>query len=111
MMPLFSSTLRPAILLLVLTLSPGATLAQEVDHTDASQDSTAFEERRSELYHESWIDFNKNDRQDPYENPGRSLEARVDDLLSRMTLEEKTAQMATLYGYRYVLQDELPQPD
>ncbi|MCE8726204.1 glycoside hydrolase family 3 N-terminal domain-containing protein, partial [Phocaeicola vulgatus] len=37
------------------------------------------------------------------------LEDRVQDLLSQMTLEEKTCQMATLYGSGRVLKDALPQ--
>src|SRR5688500_12413275 len=43
-----------------------------------------------------------------YENPKATIDARVEDLLSQMTLEEKTCQTATLYGYKRVLQDELP---
>jgi len=45
---------------------------------------------------------------DVYENPKAPIDARVEDLLSQMTLEEKTCQTATLYGYKRVLQDELP---
>ncbi|RLE70451.1 MAG: beta-glucosidase [Thermoprotei archaeon] len=48
---------------------------------------------RSEIYRRGWIDFNKNGVKDPYEDPSRSLEERVEDLLSRMTLEEKVAQL------------------
>jgi beta-glucosidase len=33
----------------------------------------------------------------PYQEPGRSIEERANDLLSRMTLEEKTAQMHALW--------------
>lgn len=40
---------------------------------------------------------------DLYENPKAPLEDRVQDLLSQMTLEEKTCQMATLYGSGRVL--------
>ena len=36
---------------------------------------------------------------------------KIDRLLSQMTLEEKTCQMVTLYGYRRVLQDQLPTPE
>ncbi|HEX9425521.1 MAG TPA: glycoside hydrolase family 3 N-terminal domain-containing protein, partial [Pyrinomonadaceae bacterium] len=39
------------------------------------------------------------------------INKRVDDLLSQMTLEEKTCQTATLYGYARVLKDELPTPE
>jgi len=62
------------------------------------------------IYHGNWIDLNKNRRMDPYEDPSVPIERRIDNLLSQMTLEEKTAQMATLYGYGRVLKDELPTP-
>lgn len=61
------------------------------------------------IYHKGWIDFNKNGKMDLYENPKAPLEDRVQDLLSQMTLEEKTCQMATLYGSVRVLKDALPQ--
>src|SRR6266700_301200 len=60
------------------------------------------------IYHEGWIDLNKNGVKDPYEDPSIELETRISDLLARMTLEEKTAQMVTLYGFPRVLKDELP---
>lgn len=60
------------------------------------------------IYHEGWIDFNKNGRKDRYEDSTQPLERRVEDLLRRMTLEEKTAQMATLYGSGRVLRDAMP---
>jgi beta-glucosidase len=56
----------------------------------------------------TYRDLNKNGRMDVYENPKAPIDARVEDLLSQMTLEEKTCQTATLYGYKRVLQDELP---
>ncbi len=59
-------------------------------------------------YPPGWIDLDKNGRKDPYEDPATPVEARVEDLLARMTVEEKTAQMATLYGYGRVLKDPLP---
>ena len=62
----------------------------------------------SKIYHDGWIDLNKNGRMDVYENPAASIGRRVEDLLSQMNLEEKTCQTATLYGYKRVLQDELP---
>lgn len=61
------------------------------------------------IYHKEWIDFNKNGKMDIYENPKAPIEARVQDLLQQMTLEEKTCQMATLYGSGRVLKDALPQ--
>ena len=64
----------------------------------------------SRIYHDRWIDLNKNGRMDIYENPAASIERRIEDLLSQMNLAEKTCQTATLYGYKRVLQDELPTP-
>lgn len=56
------------------------------------------------IYHGGWIDFNKNGRKDVFEDPKQPLDARVDNLLAQMNVEEKTMQMVTLYGYRRVLQ-------
>ena len=63
---------------------------------------------RKTIYHDGWIDLNKNGRMDVYENPKIDIEKRITDLLSQMNLEEKTCQTATLYGYNRVLKDELP---
>jgi beta-glucosidase len=63
-----------------------------------------------DIYKKGWIDFNKNGTKDAYEDPAASLETRVADLLSRMTVEEKTCQMATLYGSGRVLVDAGPTP-
>lgn len=60
------------------------------------------------IYHDGWIDFNKNGRKDVYEDRRANTEARVQDLLSQMTLDEKTCQMVTLYGTGRVLKDNLP---
>ena len=60
------------------------------------------------IYHKGWIDLNKNGKMDPYENQSLPIEKRIDDLVSRMNVNEKTAQMVTLYGYGRVLKDELP---
>jgi len=71
-----------------------------------------------EIYHNGWIDLNKNGRMDVYEDPKAPIERRIDDLLSQMTLEEKTCQTATLYGVgrgrpglELPLKDELPTPE
>lgn len=53
--------------------------------------------------------FQQEWKMDLYENPKVPLEERVQDLLSQMTLEEKSCQMATLYGSGRVLKDALPQ--
>ena len=47
-------------------------------------------------------------KKDIFEDPSQPIEKRIADLLSQMTLEEKTCQLATLYGYGRVLKDELP---
>lgn len=62
------------------------------------------------IYKEGWIDFNKNGIKDVYEDPTQTIENRVSDLLNQMSVDEKTAQCATLYGYGRVLADELPTP-
>ena len=64
----------------------------------------------SSIYHKSWIDFNKNGKLDIYEDTNQPIEKRIKDLLSQMTLDEKTCQMGTLYGYGRVLTDKLPTP-
>ena len=63
---------------------------------------------RADIYRDGWIDLNKNGRKDVYEDATQPVDKRIDDLLSQMTLEEKTAQLATLYGYDRVLKDYLP---
>ena len=64
--------------------------------------------QQTPIYHTNWIDFNKNGKMDVFEDPKQPVESRVKDLLSQMTLDEKTCQLATLYGYGRVLKDELP---
>lgn len=66
---------------------------------------------KSEMYRKGWIDFNKNGVKDIYEDPAATLNDRIENLLQQMTLEEKTCQMVTLYGYKRVLKDDLPTPE
>ena len=66
---------------------------------------------KSEMYRKGWIDFNKNGVKDVYEDPSAPLEARIENLLQQMTLDEKTCQVVTLYGYKRVLKDDLPTPE
>ena len=66
---------------------------------------------KKEIYHKGWIDFNKNGVKDVYEAPSAPIDSRIEDLLSQMTMEEKTCQMVTLYGYKRVLKDDLPTPE
>jgi beta-glucosidase len=67
-------------------------------------------QKNGNIYHKDWIDFNKNGHKDVYEDPSRPVAERVHDLLGKMTTDEKTCQLATLYGYGAVLKDRLPQP-
>lgn len=63
---------------------------------------------QSSIYHKGWIDFNKNGKMDVFEDPSQPIDKRIADLLSQMTVEEKTCQLATLYGYKRVLKEEMP---
>jgi len=60
------------------------------------------------IYHQGWIDFNKNGKMDVFEDPSQPIDKRIADLLSQMTVDEKTCQLATLYGYKRVLKEEMP---
>src|SRR5215213_5036896 len=73
--------------------------------------STIVSAQKKTIYNKGWIDFNKNNKKDIFEDPAQPVEKRIADLLTQMTPEEKTCQMATLYGYARVLKDELPTPD
>ncbi len=68
------------------------------------------DETHAAIYQAGWFDLNKNGTRDPYEDASVPEAERIEDLLSRMTVEEKTAQMTTLYGFPRVLKDELPTP-
>lgn len=62
------------------------------------------------IYQSGWIDLNKNGVKDIYEDPTQPVEKRVENLVSQMTQDEKTCQLATLYGFGRVLKDSLPTP-
>jgi len=63
------------------------------------------------IYQKGWIDLNKNGKKDIYEDRTADINDRVKDLLAQMTMDEKTCQLATLYGSGRVLNDALPTPD
>ncbi len=67
-----------------------------------------YSQKSNTIYKGNWIDFNKNGVKDIYEDPTADIDKRVEDLLSRMTIEEKTCQLATLYGSGRVLKDSEP---
>ena len=67
-----------------------------------------FKNGDKNIYHNDWIDFNKNGIKDVFEDSKAPLEVRVNNLISLMNVNEKTCQLTTLYGYSRVLEDELP---
>lgn len=75
------------------------------------KDLITYKIPKNSIYKNGWVDFNKNGKMDIYENPSAPIDDRIEDLLSQMNLEEKTCQMVTLYGYKRVLQDDLPTPE
>ncbi|MGC8615017.1 MAG: glycoside hydrolase family 3 protein [Thermoprotei archaeon] len=56
-----------------------------------------WERARKEIYRDGWIDHNKNGIKDPYEDPSLPIDARVDDLLSRMSLEDKLRELRSSF--------------
>jgi beta-glucosidase len=47
----------------------------------------------SSIYHDGWIDLDRNGKMDIYEDPSQPIPKRVNDLLKRMTLQEKIGQL------------------
>ncbi|HTK20217.1 MAG TPA: glycoside hydrolase family 3 N-terminal domain-containing protein [Mucilaginibacter sp.] len=70
--------------------------------------SATLPAQQKNIYHKGWVDFNKNGKMDVFEDPSQPIDKRINDLLSQMTVEEKTCQLATLYGYKRVLKEEMP---
>jgi beta-glucosidase len=98
------------------------TISSVVCFSPATAENTSGPQDRpsdnKSIYHNGWIDLNKNGRMDVYENSKAPIDRRVDDLLRQMNLEEKTCQTATLYGVgrgrsgaEPPMKDELPTPD
>src|SRR5215813_11088718 len=101
--------MRAIFLIIILALS-GLIISRPIQ---GGQDGNT----RKNIYHNDWIDLNKNGRMDVYENSKAPINARVEDLLSQMNLDEKTCQTATLYGVgrgrtgmEVTMKDELPTP-
>jgi hypothetical protein len=78
--------------------------------TGVSMQNRCLTPLSAEMYRDGSVNLNKNGVRDSCEDPTVEVEARITDLLARMTMYEKTAQMVTLYGYPRVLKDELPTP-
>ena len=72
--------------------------------------SISINAQTKDIYHKGWIDFNKNGKKDIYEDQKQSIDTRINHLLSLMTVEEKTMQLVTLYGYGRVATEEVPTP-
>ena len=72
---------------------------------------TSSKSNSRSIYHKGWTDFNKNGAKDIYEDPSKSIDERVEDLLGRMSVEEKTCQLVTVYGYGRVLPWATPVPE
>jgi len=53
----------------------------------------ALQPQRPGIYHRGWIDLDKNGVKDVYEDPAQPIDARVDDLLRRMTPAERIGQL------------------
>ena len=92
-------------------------LALGVLPTPTESARTLQPQSRKDIYHDGWIDLNKNGRLDVYENPKASVDQRVADLIAQMNVNEKTCQTATLYGVgrgragqKTPMEDELPTP-
>jgi beta-glucosidase len=103
-------TIRTPLSFCYITVFRSLILGLALAKVAASANDSRFvtTEKPAAIYHTGWIDFNKNGKKDGYEDSSLDVDRRVDDLLKRMTMEEKTAQMATLYGFPRVLKDELP---
>ena len=85
----------------LLCISATAFAAQQVD-------SRKIYPAKKSMYNKGWVDFNKNGKKDVYEDPSQPVDKRIDDLIRQMTLEEKSCQLATYYGYNKVLKDSMP---
>ena len=95
------------LLCLALLVSAGSIYSESISANNKPTDNKSGNNSK-DIYKKTWIDFNKNGIKDVYEDPSAPIEARIADLLSQMTLEEKTCQMATLYGSGRVLKDAWP---
>jgi beta-glucosidase len=92
---------RGSLIILFLTLTGSASIIAQANNKYSPYKS-------KEIYKKGWIDFNKNGKMDPYENPNLDIDERIDDLLGQMNIDEKTCQLVTLYGFPKVLTDSLP---
>ena len=95
---------------IVLLLIAVSSSAQPKNIPAPGEKVQSFEVGDNKMYHKGWIDFNKNGVKDIYEDSSKPIDERVENLLSQMTLEEKSCQMATLYGTGRILAEAEPSP-
>ena len=91
-----------------LMVISGTASSKEFRESEMKTSGESPERLQENIYHDGWIDFNKNGVKDIYEDPSKDTDSRIEDLLSKMTIEEKTCQMVTLYGTGRVLEESLP---
>ena len=99
--------MKHAIVISLGSCLAAASLSAQAPEPSADQGS---ESANKAIYQDGWIDRNKNGEKDPYEDPSLSVDERIADLLARMNVDEKTAQMGTIYGYNRVLKEPRPTP-
>ncbi len=99
------------LLCICLFCLPTYGLSQTDARIPSPKELIKYQPPKNAIYQKGWVDFNKNGIKDIYEDPTAKLDDRIEDLLKQMTLDEKTCQMVTLYGYKRVLQDDLPTPE
>ncbi|MEG0887906.1 MAG: glycoside hydrolase family 3 C-terminal domain-containing protein [Bacteroides sp.] len=99
------------LLLTTLLLGGSTLLPMHSSLLQAQKLPATYRPAKTEMYRKGWIDFNKNGIKDIYEDPTATVDARIEDLLGQMNMNEKTCQMVTLYGYKRVLKDALPTPE
>jgi beta-glucosidase len=74
-----------ALVLLLSAFAVAATETNSIYHAGPSSPSATMRQ--------GWIDLDKNGRKDIYEDPSQPVARRVNDLLKRMTLDEKIGQL------------------
>lgn len=67
---------------------------------------TAWQQRKPEMVKDGWVDFDKDGVKSAFEDTAVAIEARIDDLLKRMTLAEKLGQC-----WQRAMSDKSPKED
>lgn len=78
--------MRHSLFTILLLSYCGFVIAQKTTKT-----TTGYKPVRTEMYKKGWIDFNKNGIKDVYEDPLDPIDARIENLISEMTLEKRLA--------------------